>query len=134
MCGIFGFISKDKIKGIPLVIGALKRLEYRGYDSAGIVAISSNKVLYQKKSGRIFELEKCLDNDFESNIAIGHNRWATHGQPTDKNAHPHHDCHKKIFLVHNGIIENYKELKDRLIENGHRFLSDTDTEVVAHLV
>jgi len=134
MCGIFGFISKDKIKGIPLVIDALKRLEYRGYDSAGIVAINSKKILYQKKSGRIFELEKFLDNDFESNIAIGHNRWATHGQPTNKNAHPHHDCHKKIFLVHNGIIENYKELQVRLVKNGHKFSSETDTEVVAHLI
>ncbi len=134
MCGIFGFISRDKIKGVPLVIDALKRLEYRGYDSAGVVAIGSGQILYKKKSGRIFELEKFLDNDFESNIAIGHNRWATHGQPTDKNAHPHHDCHKKIFLVHNGIIENYKELKDELIKGGHKFSSDTDTEVVAHLI
>src|SRR3989344_9560713 len=134
MCGIFGFISKDKIKGIPLVIDALKRLEYRGYDSAGIVAINSKKILYQKKSGRIFELEKFLDNDFESNIAIGHNRWATHGQPTNKNAHPHQDCHKNIFIVHNGIIENYKELQVRLVKNGHKFSSETDTEVVAHLI
>ena len=134
MCGIFGFVSGDKIKGIPVIVDGLKHLEYRGYDSAGIAAIGPKGVLYKKKSGRIFELEKILNNDFESTVAIGHNRWATHGQPTDKNAHPHHDCHKKIFLVHNGIIENYKELKDKLIQSDHRFSSDTDTEVMAHLI
>lgn len=134
MCGIFGFVSKEKTKGVPVVMDGLKRLEYRGYDSAGIVAIGPRGILYRKKSGRIFELEKIVDNDFPSIAAIGHNRWATHGQPTDKNAHPHHDCHKKIFIVHNGIIENYKELKVKLVENGHKFSSDTDTEVVAHLI
>jgi len=117
-----------------MVVDALKRLEYRGYDSAGVVAIGPKGILCKKKSGRIFELEKVLNNNFESTVAIGHNRWATHGQPTDKNAHPHHDCHKKIFLVHNGIVENYKELKDKLIKGGHKFSSDTDTEVVAHLI
>lgn len=134
MCGIFGFVSKEKTKSIPVIIDGLKHLEYRGYDSAGIVAIGPKGVLYKKKSGRIFELEKVLDNDFESTVAIGHNRWATHGQPTDKNAHPHHDCHKNIFLVHNGIIENYKDLQVRLVKRGHKFSSDTDTEVVAHLI
>jgi len=134
MCGIFGFVSKDKIKGVPMVVEALKRLEYRGYDSAGVAAIGPRGIYCRKKSGRIFELEKILDNNFESNVAIGHNRWATHGQPTDKNAHPHHDCHKNIFLVHNGIIENHKELKNKLIKNGHRFYSDTDTETVVHLI
>ena len=134
MCGIFGFVSKDKTKGIPVIIDGLKHLEYRGYDSAGIAAIGPKGILYKKKSGRILELEKVLDNDFDSTVAIGHNRWATHGQPTDKNAHPHTDCQKKIFLVHNGIVENYKELKDKLLENGHKFNSDTDTEVIAHLI
>src|SRR3989344_5285699 len=134
MCGIFGFVSKDKIKGVPMVVEALKRLEYRGYDSAGVAAIGPRGIYCRKKSGRIFELEKILDNNFESNVAIGHNRWATHGQPTDKNAHPHHDCHKNIFHVHNGIIENHKELKNKLIKNGHRFYSDTDTETVVHLI
>ena len=134
MCGIFGFVSKDKIRGIPVIIDALKRLEYRGYDSAGVAAIGPRGVFCCKKSGRIFELEKILNNDFEATVAIGHNRWATHGEPTDKNAHPHTDCHKKTFLVHNGIIENYKELKDKLIKIGHKFSSDTDTEVVAHLI
>ncbi len=117
-----------------MVIDALKRLEYRGYDSAGIAAIGPKGVLHKKKSGRIFELEKVLDNDFESTVAIGHNRWATHGQPTDKNAHPHHDCLKNIFLVHNGIIENFKDLKEGLLESGHKFSSETDTEVIAHLI
>lgn len=134
VCGIFGFVSKNKTKGIPVVTDGLKHLEYRGYDSAGIAAIGPKGILYKKKSGRIFELEKVLDNDFESTVAIGHNRWATHGQPTDKNAHPLTDCQKKIFLVHNGIIENYKELKDKLLENGHKFNSETDTEVIAHLI
>ena len=117
-----------------MVIDALKRLEYRGYDSAGVAAIGPRGVFCCKKSGRIFELEKVLDNDFEATVAIGHNRWATHGTPTDKNAHPHYDCHKKIYLVHNGIIENYEELKGKLIKEGHKFSSDTDTEVAAHLV
>lgn len=134
MCGIFGFISKEKINGIPVILDGLKHLEYRGYDSAGIAAMGPKGVLCKKKSGRLFELEKVLNNDFKTNIAIGHNRWATHGQPTDKNAHPHHDCRKKIFLVHNGIIENYKELKDKLVNKGHKFYSDTDTETVAHLI
>ena len=134
MCGIFGFVSKEKTKGIPVIINGLKHLEYRGYDSAGVAAIGPQGVFYRKKSGRIFELEKILNNDFVSTVAIGHNRWATHGQPTDKNAHPHTDCQKKIFLAHNGIIENYKELKDKLIKSGHRFSSDTDTEVIAHLI
>ena len=133
MCGIFGFVSNEKIKGIPIVVNGLKHLEYRGYDSAGIAAVGPKGFLYKKKSGRIFELEKVLNNDFEATVAIGHNRWATHGQPTDRNAHPHYDCHKKIFLVHNGIVENYKELKSKLIGSGHKFYSETDTEVIAHL-
>lgn len=134
MCGIFGFVSEDKTKGIPIIIDGLKRLEYRGYDSAGIAAIGPRGILYKKRSGRIFELENILNNNFESTVAIGHNRWATHGQPTNKNAHPHHDCHKKTFLVHNGIIENHKELKDKLTKKGHKFSSDTDTEVIVHLI
>ncbi len=117
-----------------MVIDALKRLEYRGYDSAGVAAIGPRGVFCRKRSGRIFELEKILNNDFESTVAIGHNRWATHGQPTDKNAHPHRDCHKKTFIVHNGIIENFKDLKDGLIESGHKFSSETDTEVIVHLI
>lgn len=134
MCGIFGFVSKNRIKAVPIIIDGLKRLEYRGYDSAGLAAITYSGIFSKKKSGRIFELEKSLTSDLESQVAIGHNRWATHGVPTDKNAHPHFDCQKEIYLVHNGIIENFKELKDELLSKDHKFSSETDTEVVAHLI
>ena len=134
MCGIFGYVSKNKIQTIPVILDALKRLEYRGYDSSGIAAITKRGVFYKKKSGRIIELEKLVDYKIESSTAIGHTRWATHGSPTDKNSHPHHDCKKKIFLVHNGIVENFKELKEKLLRKGHKFNSDTDSEVMAHLI
>jgi glucosamine--fructose-6-phosphate aminotransferase (isomerizing) len=112
----------------------LKRLEYRGYDSAGIVVLNKNDYRLFKKKGRVANLEKIVDSDFEGNIGIGHTRWATHGKPSDKNSHPHWSCDKKIFVVHNGIIENYKTLKEKLEKKGHKFTSDTDTEVVAHLI
>lgn len=112
----------------------LKRLEYRGYDSSGIVVTEGNNLFWKKKSGRLAELGKGLNYERLGTVAIGQTRWATHGEPTDKNAHPHFDCKKNIFLVHNGIIENYKELKAKLIKNGHSFFSHTDTEVVAHLI
>ena len=134
MCGIFGYVSKNNIKAIPIILDGLRRLEYRGYDSSGIAAITQRGVFLRKKSGRISELEKVIDQNIESNAAIGHTRWATHGEPTDRNSHPHFSCDKKIHLVHNGIIENFKELKGRLIISGHKFRSDTDTEVVAHLI
>jgi len=134
MCGIFGLVSKDKVKAVPIVLGGLKRLEYRGYDSAGLALLTGKGVFCRKKAGRIFELEKVVRNDVESNIGIGHSRWATHGKPTDKNAHPHCDCTGKIYLVHNGIVENFKELKAKLEKRGHVFRSDTDTEVAAHLI
>ena len=134
MCGIFGYVSKNKTRAIPVILDGLKRLEYRGYDSSGIAAVVSGRILCKKKSGRIHEVEKILNNTWDSQAAIGHTRWATHGAPTDRNAHPHFDCSKKIYLVHNGIIENFRELKDRLLKRGHKFQSDTDTEVVAHLV
>jgi len=134
MCGIFGFVSKEKINATPVIIDGLKRLEYRGYDSAGLAAVTSRGIFMRKKAGRISELEKVTNADVVSNTAIGQNRWATHGKPSDKNAHPHFSCNKKIFLVHNGIIENFKELKDKLIRQGHKFTSDTDTETVAHLI
>src|SRR3989338_9795677 len=134
MCGIFGLVSKDKVKAVPIVLGGLKRLEYRGYDSAGLALLTGKGVFCRKKAGRIFELEKVVRKDVESNIGIGHSRWATHGKPTDKNAHPHCDCTGKIYLVHNGIVENFKELKAKLEKRGHVFRSDTDTEVSAHLI
>ena len=134
MCGIFGFVSKDKVKAVPLIINGLKRLEYRGYDSAGLALVTDKGVFCRKKAGRIFELEKVVNDSIESNIGIGHSRWSTHGVPNDKNAHPHGDCAGKIYLVHNGIIENFKELKSKLEKRDHVFRSDTDTEVVAHLI
>jgi glutamine---fructose-6-phosphate transaminase (isomerizing) len=133
MCGIFGFVSKNKIKGVPVVLDGLKRLEYRGYDSSGIALTTPRGIFCKKKSGRIVELEKILNMDKESHVGIGQTRWATHGVPTNRNAHPHFSCDKKVYLVHNGIVENYRELKKKL--NGkHKFNSDTDTEVIAHLI
>lgn len=134
MCGIFGFVSKDKVKAVPLIIDGLKRLEYRGYDSAGLALLTDKGVYCRKKAGRIFELEKVVNDGIESNIGIGHSRWSTHGAPNDKNAHPHRDCAGKIYLVHNGIIENFKGLKSKLEKRSHVFRSDTDTEVAAHLI
>ncbi|MBI2674787.1 MAG: glutamine--fructose-6-phosphate transaminase (isomerizing) [Candidatus Yanofskybacteria bacterium] len=134
MCGIFGFVSKEKINATPVIIDGLKRLEYRGYDSAGLALMTGRGIFCRKKAGRIFELEKVVGNNIESNIGIGQSRWATHGKPSDKNAHPHFSCDKKIYLVHNGIIENFKELRVKLEKRGHVFRSDTDTEVAAHLI
>lgn len=139
MCGIVGYIGKQK--DIDIGLAALKRLEYRGYDSAGLAVFNSEKkqVFCLKKAGRIDALEKEISNnnpdlDLKSNLSIFHTRWATHGVVTDENAHPHSDCQGNIWLVHNGIIENYKELKEILQQEGHQFTSQTDTEVVAHLV
>jgi len=134
MCGIFGFVSKDKVGATPTILDGLKRLEYRGYDSSGLAAVVNSRIYSKKRSGRIVELEKVASDDILASIAIGHTRWATHGKPTDKNAHPHCDCTGKIYLVHNGIIENFKELRAKLEKRGHTFKSDTDTEVAAHLI
>ena len=114
----------------------LKRLEYRGYDSAGVAALEkNNKIFCEKLSGRVANLEQKLQGkNIVSHLAIMHTRWATHGKPTNKNAHPHFDCKKEIFVVHNGIIENYKTLKDKLENEGHKFISETDTEVLPHLI
>jgi glucosamine--fructose-6-phosphate aminotransferase (isomerizing) len=139
MCGIISYIGGEKCKNI--IINGLKRLEYRGYDSAGIAILvndecSQNSIVkVAKQAGKIAELEKTLENlDFNGNVGIGHTRWATHGEPTTINAHPHLDCSGKIAVVHNGIIENYAELKRELISKGHKFLSETDTEVLPHLL
>jgi glucosamine--fructose-6-phosphate aminotransferase (isomerizing) len=133
MCGIVGCILKDK-KAAPILLECVRRLEYRGYDSVGL-ATSSSSIQIKKDSGKIEEVHQKLKlDDLPGNIGIAHVRWATHGLPTRENAHPHTDCHNKIVLVHNGIIENYQELKDQLQEEGHHFSSDTDTEVIAHLV
>jgi len=134
MCGIVGYIGNKK--AVPIIMDGLKRLEYRGYDSAGIVAFGKDifNPLVVKQKGRVADLEKSVDFDFEGSISIGHSRWSTHGEPNHQNSHPHWDCAKKIFVVHNGIIENYKILKEKLIQKGHIFISETDTEVMPHLI
>ncbi|MBI4101489.1 MAG: glutamine--fructose-6-phosphate transaminase (isomerizing) [Candidatus Nealsonbacteria bacterium] len=137
MCGIVGYIGKKQ--DIRMGLEALRRLEYRGYDSAGAAWYNSDKkeIFCLKKAGRIDNLEKAIAEnslDLVGNPFILHTRWATHGGVTDQNAHPHFDCSKGIFLVHNGIIENYRELKEVLIREGHQFHSECDTEVLAHLV
>ncbi|MFH1582218.1 MAG: glutamine--fructose-6-phosphate transaminase (isomerizing) [bacterium] len=139
MCGIVGYISKkDSPNSLKLGIEALKRLEYRGYDSAGFAFWDKNKkeIVSKKAVGRIAKLEEKINgNNYASaNPIILHTRWATTGEVTETNAHPHYDCNKNIWLVHNGIIENYKSLKERLKKEGHKFYSDTDTEVIAHLI
>jgi glucosamine--fructose-6-phosphate aminotransferase (isomerizing) len=131
MCGIVGFISKNK--GTDFLVEGLKKLEYRGYDSAGVAVIKDGEIVVQRSKGKIVELEKRLkDFPIESNIGIGHTRWATHGKPAEENAHPHHV--NGIVVVHNGIIENYLELKEMLKKKGHEFLSETDTEIIPHLI
>lgn len=140
MCGIIGYIGKQN--ALPILIDGLKALEYRGYDSAGISIYSGEKIVTVKCPGRISQLEEKLQKsefqtsnfEFRASLGIGHSRWATHGQPTETNAHPHSDCQGNVWLAHNGIIENYKELKNQLIKRGHNFLSETDTEILAHLV
>jgi glutamine---fructose-6-phosphate transaminase (isomerizing) len=134
MCGIVGYIGKQSAK--PILIEGLKRLEYRGYDSAGLAVInSSGKIFEAKAVGKVVELENKINGqEISGNVGIAHTRWATHGKPSDSNSHPHSDCQKEIYLAHNGIIENYKELKDKLIKKGHKFTSETDSEVIAHLI
>ncbi len=133
MCGIVGYVG-DK-KAVPILLEGLKRLEYRGYDSAGIAVLEEEGIILEKCAGKVSALENLLKGkSFSSTNGIAHTRWATHGEPTDLNAHPHLDCKKKIAVVHNGIIENYRSLKEVLSSKGHIFTSDTDTEVLAHLI
>ncbi|MBU0615734.1 MAG: glutamine--fructose-6-phosphate transaminase (isomerizing) [Nanoarchaeota archaeon] len=132
MCGIVGYIGNKK--AAPIVLDGLKKLEYRGYDSCGIASCCTG-IQIKKGVGKIEEVEKIHTlADIEGNLAIGHTRWATHGGVTDENAHPHSDCSGKICIVHNGIIENYESLKQDLTSKGHKFKSDTDTEIIAHLI
>lgn len=133
MCGIVGYIGEKQAQDVLLY--GLSRLEYRGYDSAGIAVREVAGLKGQKKAGRLSNLSQMLEaTPLKGNLGIGHTRWATHGEPSDKNAHPHFSTNQKIAVVHNGIIENYRELKERLKAKGHLFVSDTDTEVVAHLL
>jgi glucosamine--fructose-6-phosphate aminotransferase (isomerizing) len=134
MCGIFGCISK-RSEVAPVIHAALKRLEYRGYDSVGEATIHQNKLVMKKDGGKIDEVHTLHNlDDLPGRVGIGHTRWATHGAPYQANAHPHTDCDEQIAVVHNGIIENFAELKTELIEGGHAFRSKTDTEVVSHLI
>ena len=134
MCGIVGYIGPRK--AVPIIIDGLRRLEYRGYDSAGLAVLEENDCLgVRRASGKLRNLEDVLRlNPVEGTYGIGHTRWATHGRPTEENAHPHRDCHGDIVVVHNGIVENYLPLKRQLMEEGHKFVTETDTEIIAHLV
>lgn len=133
MCGIIGYIGSEN--AVPIIIEGLKKLEYRGYDSAGIAVFTDGTFDVIKQKGRLAALEtKLLDYQISGTMGIGHTRWATHGEPSDVNAHPHISSQSRIAVVHNGIIENYRQIKERLEQKGFRFLSQTDSEVVAHLV
>jgi len=138
MCGIFGIITnQNNISLGKVVLEGIKRLEYRGYDSCGIVSLSNSKLFIKKDSGKIDEIQKKInlaDIPHNSKLALAHTRWATHGAPTKINSHPHTDCSNKIAVVHNGIIDNFIELRKELIQKGHIFKSDTDTEVIPHLI
>src|SRR5258706_2096796 len=132
MCGIVGYIgAKDPV---DVLIEGLRKLEYRGYESAGIAVVDSDGKLHLRRAaGRLRDLEKVLsDSPIRGRYGIAHTRWATHGRPTEENAHPHRDCSGRIVVIHNGIIENYIELKHELQKKGHRFVTETDTEIVAH--
>jgi glucosamine--fructose-6-phosphate aminotransferase (isomerizing) len=134
MCGIVGYVGKKSV--VPVIIEGLRRLEYRGYDSAGIAVCGNGDGLELRRAeGKLRNLEEAIrQKPLEGTYGIGHTRWATHGRPTEENAHPHRDCTGKIVVVHNGIVENYLSLKKKLTEEGHKFTTETDTEIIAHLV
>ena len=133
MCGIFGYIGNRD--AVPIVLEGLKSLEYRGYDSAGVAVVKNGEVGLRRCSGKLSNLKGLLASQpLEGNYGLGHTRWATHGRPTEENAHPHRDCKGRIVVVHNGIIENYLTLKRGLTSEGHQFTTETDTEVIAHLI
>jgi len=134
MCGIVGYVGNKRV--VPVILDGLKRLEYRGYDSAGIAVAGNGEGLQIRRAeGKLRNLEETIRlKPIDGTYGIGHTRWATHGRPTEENAHPHRDCTGKIVVVHNGIIENYVPLKKKLIEEGHKFTTETDTEVIAHMV
>ena len=133
MCGIVGYVGSRE--AVPVIVEGLRRLEYRGYDSAGVAVVKNCEMQRRRSVGKLKNLEESLKAEpLDGAFGIGHTRWATHGRPSEENAHPHQDCHGKIVVVHNGIIENYLDLKTRLADAGHKFVTQTDTEVVAHLV
>ncbi len=133
MCGIIGYVGSKEI--VPIIVDSLKKLEYRGYDSAGIAVIEEGKINRRRVKGKIAELEKSLNKEpLQGRYGLGHTRWATHGRPSEENAHPHQDCTGSLVVVHNGIIENYLVLKNELLKEGHAFKTETDTEVIAHLI
>ena len=134
MCGIVGYIGPKRV--VPLILDGLRRLEYRGYDSAGIAVVGANgKLDIRRAPGKLRNLEESIRvTPLEGIYGIGHTRWATHGRPTEENAHPHRDCSGDIVVVHNGIIENYLDLKNQLLKEGHKFVTETDTEIIAHLL
>src|ERR1700716_689396 len=136
MCGIVGYVGKKRV--VPVIIDGLRTLEYRGYDSAGIAVCGNGNggdLQIRRGVGKPRNLEEVIRlKPLEGSWGIGHTRWATHGRPTEENAHPHRDCTGKIVVVHNGIVENYLSLKKKLIEEGHTFTTETDTEIIAHLV
>src|SRR5579864_1446985 len=133
MCGIIGYIGSKDV--VPVLIEGLRKLEYRGYDSAGVAVVRNGAIDLRRSAGKLRNLEETIRlKPLDGTYGIGHTRWATHGRPTEENAHPHRDCTGKIVVVHNGIIENYLSLKKKLIEEGHKFSTETDTEVIAHLI
>jgi glucosamine--fructose-6-phosphate aminotransferase (isomerizing) len=134
VCGIVGYLGSRPV--VPLLLDGLRRLEYRGYDSAGVaIAGNGHGLVVRRMPGKLINLEESLDAaPIDGTYGLGHTRWATHGQPSERNAHPHRDCHGRLAVVHNGIIENYCSLKERLTAEGHQFASDTDSEVVSHLI
>jgi glucosamine--fructose-6-phosphate aminotransferase (isomerizing) len=133
MCGIIGYIGDKQV--LPILIDGLRRLEYRGYDSAGVAVVRNGTIELRRSAGKLARLEEAIaDSPLDGEYGIGHTRWATHGRPTEENAHPHRDCTGRIVVVHNGIIENYLDLKHQLQSEGHVFVTETDTEIVAHLV
>src|SRR5713226_5182454 len=138
MSGIVGYIGERPV--IPVLLDGLKRLEYQGYDSAGLAVIGRESICFEKTSGKIHNLEERIHSlpqnghDTLCGYGIGHTRWATHGKPTAENAHPHCDCSGTLFVVHNGLIENHRQIKQALMAEGHAFRTETDTEVIAHLL
>src|SRR5215210_5295311 len=133
MCGIIGYIGSKPV--VPVLLDGLRRMEYRGYDSAGVALVGAEGITLRRSAGKLSNLETTIENEpIDGDYGVGHTRWATHGRPTEENAHPHRDCTGKIVVVHNGIIENYLDLKQELQRQGHDFKTETDTEIVAHLV